>query len=166
MAKYEGMHFDRRERNQDARRRLLGVGHVIIDRALTQLSDVDASLAVLPEGSLPGPLFVFRVSDRITDRSDLRPVVSALLRTGTDDANCWEMLHDWQLLELLNGLPARALAGTTAPSRYGGKRLLEGAHAEQAEAHMRECLPKLGLEFHVPFVELTMIVVPEGKGSL
>ena len=152
------MHFDRREKAQEARKRLLGVGHVIIDRALSQMSDIDAPVAVLPGRRLLGPLFVFRVSDRVTDRADLRPIVCSLLRAGSANQDRWEVLHDWQLLTLLNGLPMKALTGGPAPTRTGGT---VAAVVAEAEAHMARCLPELGLEFHVPFAELIAVIVPE-----
>lgn len=164
--KYEGVHFDRHVRDQEGRKRLLGVGHVMIDRALAQMSDIGASAAVISAEALPEPLFIFRVSDRVTERSDLRPIVCGLLQSGEESEPAWQLLHDWQLLGLLNLLPFMALTreyGPTQPAVPPGEA---GDLVEQAEVHMERYLPELGSEFSLPFAELMATLFPSaGSGD-
>src|SRR5262245_64837246 len=60
------MVFDRGTRSRDGVQRVLGVGHKLVDQALAEGRADTACLAVLPGDTLPLPLCVFRVADRVT----------------------------------------------------------------------------------------------------
>ncbi len=75
---YEGMMFDRQNRAKDSGKRLLGVGHRLVDHAIRVACNLTGSVAVLPQGTISNPFCVFRISDRVTaEGGHVRSVVVA-----------------------------------------------------------------------------------------
>ncbi len=155
---YENMVFDRNLRGQDAARRVLGVGHKVVDQAIKQALDGTASVATIPMGKLKQPLVVFRLFDSVTsERTSIRnKIVGIFFDTK---ANELRILHDWELLQELNGL-------------YGGKeikadssmRLPDITEIEKVVKAGQEKINNLIIELDVPFkrptVELYSILWP------
>ena len=65
-ANYSGMVFDRQNRGKDPLRHILGVGHRLVDQALSSAKANASSVATLAGDVLPKPLFVFRIYNRVT----------------------------------------------------------------------------------------------------
>ena len=100
---YEGMVFDRHDRSKDAAQRVLGVGHKIIDAAMRQARLWTCCVASVPREVLDASLHVFRIRDRVTDGSgNIRAVVAGV----SGAAGNMRVLRDWELLEVLNQIPA------------------------------------------------------------
>jgi len=98
---YEDMVFDRSLRGQDASKRILGVGHRVIDQAIKQALDCTASVATVPTTRLKQPLIVFRVFDRVTsEKTTIRHKIVGVMNSS--DGLC--ILQDWELLLVLNGI--------------------------------------------------------------
>lgn len=84
--------------------RILGVGHVLVDQAIRQAREGNASVTTIPRSALPHPVIVFRVSDKVTSRTaNVRAIVAGVEVVGTEG----KVLLDWQLLLLLNELLAK-----------------------------------------------------------
>lgn len=103
-ANYSGLLFGRHAATRGKRGRIVGAGHPVFEHAMRQAMAIDApTAAVAASDGVVGPLFVYRVTDRVTgERSWVRGVTVAV-RVNADAGEC-TMLHDWQLLQLLNGL--------------------------------------------------------------
>jgi superfamily II DNA or RNA helicase len=150
-ANYERMTFDRRAAGRDARR-VLGVGHKVIDLAVVQARALQGRLAFLPTAQLPAPLFVFRLSDRATGTSaTLRGLIVAVEDRPEGPA----LLRDWELLQRLNGLNfGRSSQGNATPGEHGTARLAA------AEAYIRAAIPSLELPYQVPQVDAVGVLWP------
>jgi hypothetical protein len=154
---YEGMIFDRQNRAKESGKRLLGVGHKLVDHALRVASGLTGSTTALPQGSISNPLLVFRISDRVTaEGGHVRSVIVAaeVLPRGS-----FRLVKDWELLEQLNAInPLRP-------------RLMEPCIAatddtilplsKDAEAFVSGQLGTLGLGFRVPQTDIIAVLWPE-----
>ncbi|MGA2078873.1 MAG: hypothetical protein ABSH52_35765 [Terriglobia bacterium] len=63
---HQRMVFQRDIPGRDAARRVLGVGHKLIDQALRQAGQCSATVATLPVETLSHPLVVYRIRDKVT----------------------------------------------------------------------------------------------------
>ena len=106
--KYEGLVFDRNLRGTNAASRVLGVGHLLFDIALEEARNLPSTFARVD--GLAAPLLVVTVEDQITGTGAL---VHRLIFAVTDKEGEVEVLRDWELLQLLNGIALRN-AGKTA----------------------------------------------------
>ncbi len=97
--RYQGVTFDRAAKG--GAEKVLGAGHRLVERALTEMAGSTTSVALLPGKGLPG-IVVVRLLDRITSTdSTVRSAIVGLTynpRSGEHDT--W--LRDWQLVKLLN----------------------------------------------------------------
>ncbi len=107
LPEYEGMVFDRSQSGTQSLEKLLGVGHVLVDSALTQALDIESTTAFIPSDRLEHPIAVFKVFDRVTTDSQNRKTLVYGLRFGAGEKT--EVLSDWQLLKALNLLSAFSL---------------------------------------------------------
>ena len=89
----------------DAVRRVVGVGHPVIDEALLQATSWPDSAAVIPADLLANPIAVCRITDRVTATG--AQVRSALLGFEEGPNETVQVLADWSLLRKLNGLTSR-----------------------------------------------------------
>jgi hypothetical protein len=133
-------------------KRVLGVGHKVIDLAVNQAREFQGRLAFLPAAQQPAPLFVFRLSDRATGTSaTLRGFVVAV----EDRPDGPALLRDWELLLRLNALNVgRSSQGNATPGEHGTARLAV------AEAFVRASMPSLELPYQVPQADLVGILWP------
>jgi len=157
---YERLTFDRRDRSKDAHRRLLGVGHRVMEQALGQARESAGCLATVPAGDLAAPLAVFRVADRVTagHQAVRRTVVGARPDPATGGV---ELLQDWELLLHLNGLFSRrpALRAPSPPEDAG-------AHAETLRVLEQEVsarLEEFGPGYEHPCLELVCALMPSSS---
>lgn len=116
--RYKGLMFDRHAKLGAAQgpTRLLGVGHVLFDRALTEGERAEACLATCAR--LDYPLLIASVEDQVTgqDQSITRIVIAAF----KDEAGTIQVLRDWELLKLLNNL---GRSDTVLPPAIDGNAL-------------------------------------------
>lgn len=100
--RYTGLVFDRHARlgDKEGPTRLLGVGHALLDRALSEGEQLEACLAVCAR--LEKPMLVASVEDKVTgqDQSVTRIVIAAYKGENGEIF----ILRDWEFLKLLNNL--------------------------------------------------------------
>ena len=101
---YQGMVLRREVRGRDAARRVLGVGHKVMNAALRQARESRATVATLPAETLNRPLLVYRVRDKVTGEQRTVRSVTLAVEIGDETTGSDTVLKDWELLEKLNGL--------------------------------------------------------------
>jgi superfamily II DNA or RNA helicase len=169
-AEYEGMIFDREDRSKDAARRLLGVGHRLVDHVLHVAAGSEACAASLPAGCVPRPLFVFRVRDRLTAQSgNIRSlIVAAEYSAGPHDHNAatqgFRAIKDWELIEQLNSInPLRPKLNEASPRPADAAEIASAAAG--AEAFIVSHINSTDTGFRVPVAELLAILWPWDSAS-
>jgi superfamily II DNA or RNA helicase len=112
---YENLNFDRRTIGRDSVTRVLGVGNKLVDLALNQACELQASVTMIPSDHLPRPLIVLRVSDRVTGTDALvRAIIVGVEINKSSESN---LLRDWEVLQRLNPIAMATVQGThRAPS--------------------------------------------------
>lgn len=156
---YEGMVFSREIRGRDAARRVLGVGHKLMNAALRQARESCAAVATMPTETLSRPLLVYRIRDKVT--GDQRTVRSVILgvEVGDDSACPDTVLKDWELLEKLNGLVgARGFRGKNSlppPEMAPVERALD-----RGASLVRQKGSELGMPFRFPEAEAIAVLWP------
>jgi hypothetical protein len=154
---YDRMIFDRHARCRDAAQRVLGVGHKLVDGAVRQASAATQCVASVPRDLLDEPLHVFRVRDRLTDRTGNVRVVVAAVRGRPGNAR---LVRDWELLDLLNRLPVgrtKLVERSTRPATPDEVR----SSLNESARFLRAELPGLALSFKYPEVEPLALLWPE-----
>jgi len=158
-AEYRGMRFDRRDRAPDAARRLLGVGHKVVNQALQQARRRSVTVASLPSEDLKTPLVVFYVRDRVTasERRSSKIVAAVELNFRGEHPT---LLRDWQLIKRLNALPLRKNAMREPSPQVGD---VEGTRSVVAAAtsYLESNLASLDHSFRHPFVEVAAVMLPD-----
>jgi ERCC4-related helicase len=117
--KYEGLVFDRSLRGANAASRVLGIGHPLFDIALDDAHDVPARAASV-EG-LSSPLLILAVEDEVTGTGSL---VHRLIFGVTEKDGKIEVLRDWELLRVTNGLTVKGSLGA-GPATAGSETVIE-----------------------------------------
>jgi ERCC4-related helicase len=156
---YQGMVFQREVRGRDAARRVLGVGHKLVNQALRQAREGGATVATLPIETLERPLIVYRVRDKVT--GEQRAVRSVILAVEVDDGKQKAdlLLKDWELLEKLNGLVGERGFRAKRSAPPGDKTLVEGA-INRGISFARDGVLALGLPFRFPEIEPLVVLWP------
>ena len=108
--KYDSLVFDRRLRGADVMKRVLGVGHPVVDTAMSEALDLDVHVAGIV--GLASLVLVVSVEDQVTGTG----AQANRLIVGLRETRCErEVLPDWQLLKLLNEPGGRGLGTESAP---------------------------------------------------
>lgn len=152
--RYKGLMFDRHAKlgAADGPTRLMGVGHVLFDRALKEGERTEACLASCAR--LENSLLIASVEDQVTgqDQSITRIVMAAF----KDEAGTIQVLRDWELLKLLNGLGRSDTA--TLP-------VVDGHALRQLEAEllmaMTERVPQIADMMIRPGLRSELMLLPE-----
>ena len=153
---YQDMVFRREVRGRDAARRVLGVGHKVMNAALRQALDNTATVATLPADTLSQPLVVYRVRDRLTgEQRSVRTVILAV-EISAEVTGADVVLKDWELLEKLNGLSAaRGFRGTDSVSPTETESVLQAI--DRSISLVRSKASEMGLPFR--FMEVDPIAI-------
>ena len=107
--KYDSLVFDRRMRGADVMRRVLGVGHPVVDTALSEALDLEVRIAEV--ATLKDPLLVISVEDQVTGTG----AQAHRLIFGVREQNgAWRVLRDWELLRTVNERGSRGKVGDMA----------------------------------------------------
>ena len=107
--KYDSLVFDRRMRGADVMRRVLGVGHPVVDTALSEALDLEVRIAEV--AALKDPLLVISVEDQVTGTG----AQAHRLIFGVREQNgAWRVLRDWELLRTVNERGSRGKVGDMA----------------------------------------------------
>jgi ERCC4-related helicase len=117
--KYEGLVFDRSLRGANAASRVLGIGHPLFDIALDDAQDIPARAAFV-EG-LGSPLLILAVEDEVTGTGSL---VHRLIFGVTERDGKIEVLRDWELLQMTNGLTLKSPPGAGSATE-GAETVIE-----------------------------------------
>ena len=156
---YQEMVFRREVRGRDAARRVLGVGHKVMNAALRQARESSATVATLPVETLTRPLVVYRIRDKVTgEQRTVRSVILAVeIAEGTTGADI--VLKDWELLERLNGI-----VGARGFRRKNSAPPADTTRIEQALDRgislARDKASELGLPFRFPEIEAFAVLWP------
>jgi ERCC4-related helicase len=156
-AEYKGMQFDRNDRSSEAAKRLLGVGHKIVNQALEQACSREAVVASMPSEDLAQPTIVFRVRDKVTGSEKPKPrLVVGLQPQGGSE---FTLLQDWELLLWLNQLPVRRSnmkeASASSSDIIGLTEIVQAA-----ERFLAPRLKDLDSSLRYPYAELSGLLVP------
>jgi hypothetical protein len=156
---YEGMVFSREVRGRDAARRVLGVGHKIMNAALRQARESSTAVATLPPEALARPLVVYRIRDKVTgDERTVRSVILGVeVADGSESADM--VVKDWELLEKLNGLVGARGFREKQSVPPGDTNPVERA-LDRGASLVREKVSELGLPFRFPEVEAIAVLWP------
>jgi hypothetical protein len=157
---YEDMVFDRELRSKNAQKRILGVGHRVLDKALVQATSSTACVATVPEKLLKEPILVFQIWDRVTTSGGHVRKAIVGISVESDKASPYTVLKDWELLQKLNelseGKGIRA-AKQSAPV-VGIDNLKEVLKA--ALMQLDDSVNQMDLPFKHPETELMCVIGP------
>jgi superfamily II DNA or RNA helicase len=155
LPEYSGMIFERGQAGDGPPERLLGVGHKLLDIALSQALEGEACFAVLPSDRVEAPIVACRVFDRVTTGELTRPAVVCGVEFAHDGVR---ILPDWVLLKKLNALSPHSLARAQVTAGAIKADILD----MQAEIAVR-CIAfakEQGSNFREPDAEVFAAVVP------
>lgn len=154
---YDEMVFDRNVRGNEAAKKVLGVGHKVIDQALRQALDSTASVASITAGKLKAPVLVFKIFDSITgERTSIRNTIVGMALNRKSDG---QMLYDWELLLLMNEIEGgKQIRADSSPPIKDISFIEESVMA--AKDNIRSQIESLDLPFKRPMIELFSIIWP------
>jgi len=154
---YEGMVFNRQLRSAGAAKRVLGVGHKLMNQALRQAKKSEERVATLSTRALKLPILVFQISDRVT--GDGGTVRSTVVGVEIDVEGKESLLRDWELLERLNtitsGCPVKAKSSVGPSDIEQIERALKSA-----DTFVKLQLADLALPFKVPSIDPVVLLWP------
>ncbi|MCC6900973.1 MAG: DEAD/DEAH box helicase family protein [Polyangiaceae bacterium] len=161
--RYEDMTFRRELKAQAGIDRLLGVGHVVVDRALADALASSARAATVQRTHLAEPLILFRIRDRVTRSNAEAQTVVAGVFWDVTEGKPRRVLSDWQALEQLNEIcnaPGLSGGGSRAPDDAAEERRSVIVAAQHfIEAEMRTLAP----DFKYPFAEPVIALWPTSR---
>lgn len=157
LPEYEGMVFDRNQQEFRTLERLLGVGHVIVDSALTQALDLEATTAFIPSDRLKFPVAVYRVFDRVTTDAPNRKTLVCGAKFDADGQI--QVLPDWQLLKALNSLSAHSLK--VMSESFSGSQIVTDSRLEEARNLALQNALTSGESFTAPDASLVALLIPK-----
>lgn len=159
---YEGMVFDRQIRSVGAAKRVLGVGHKLINQALRQAKSTNAAVATLSPKLLKHPILIFQIADRVTGGEGSVQMTIAGVEFEVEGKETF--LRDWELLEKLNGItsacPVRA---KTSLGPNNPEQIESALNSGQSLVGLK--LSDLALPFKVPYIEPVAILWPAVRES-
>jgi hypothetical protein len=141
---YERLIFERKS-GQEARPRIVGVGHRVLDLALQQARVFEAMLTRAVPDYLSAPLVLFKVFDRVTDTDrTLRQVI-----VGVELGESEQVLPDWRIVQLLNrAIELRHSRENRPPPSDAGTDV--AGLVERAHQVLQSTLSTLDLPFRIP----------------
>ncbi|MCR9293652.1 MAG: DEAD/DEAH box helicase [bacterium] len=108
---YEHMVFDRDQQDGKSLEKLLGVGHVLVDEALKQARDLEASTTALPSNVIESSVAVFKVFERVTTDAHQKHELIFGVQIREDEP--MQILKDWQVLKYFSEASAHSLKQMT-----------------------------------------------------
>ena len=157
-SRYDDLIFHRRPRDAEESRRIVGVGHQVLDQALVEAIEEEGAIARFRESACP--LAVFQVQDAVTSGAGhLRQVVVGV----TGDVGALNLIRDEQVLDLLNRRKPGQADGERAPRSISSDSVL--AWLERARAHAIRNVDRLQLPFRKPLLNDLALFWPENSDS-
>ena len=163
-ANFSDMMFSRQSEPPIPIERILGIGHIAFDEAVQQARGYEAVVAAVPRTVLTRPLFVFRVSERITSTSAI--VRHVIAGAEVDDSGACEVFADCQLITRLNELLDRRTLRRDPAAAQPEEATKLGSQIEIAQAAIQQQLIILDVSFVVPQIEVLAILVPLSSDPL
>lgn len=158
-ASYDGLTFDRHYKGPDANQRILGIGHPIINRALSWAELNQGRVATFSKSLLKNPLFIFQVTDSVTANSSVMSSVAVGVE-ATPDGMGMHLIRDWELLLRLNALAegrgVRRPRSSTAAEDTGAVR----SAINLSQSFVEKNLQGLDLPYRVPSVIAVAVLWP------
>lgn len=155
---YEGMTFDRNLRGKDDVKRILGIGHKVLDQAVEQAIKQPVFVGNVHPTALAVPIIVARVTDRVTGKSS--PVKSVVVGVvQSDQGDRWTFLRDWEIVQRLNEVMSNTVNFRKSCKPPEDRAEIESA-LDRAKAVIQDETPKLTTNFDVPFIEVFAILWP------
>ena len=153
-ASYSGLVFDREARGQEEPGAILGVGHKLVNQAMRQAKDYEASVASLCVEILRYPIIVYRIQNRLTSQEGVIQSITAGVEFGEDG----RLLKDWELLEHLNqlNLPRQLYTEVASPAIAQTDDIREAV--EHGQALIEENLDELHIPFRRPIIDALAIL--------
>jgi superfamily II DNA or RNA helicase len=159
-SEYTDMIFDRHDRSERSNERLLAVGHPLVNAAIAQARNIEAAITTIATESLPGPLFIFTISDRITSGGlFVRSTAAGMLLQPAGD---WTLLPDWELLRLINSLADEYRGRRSEREAQAQAAATVASYLQQASERLQARLPELDLPFELPDTQPISILWPQG----
>lgn len=153
--RYEGLIFRRNPSDNEEAKRIVGVGHQLFDRALSQAGEWEASLAQLKD--LPSPLAVFLFQDAVTGQTrQVRQVVAGVTTRGAEGM---VLLRDEEVLEILNQRKLGQVDPDATASSLAGEAL--SRWLRDARYHAVSASDSLYLPFVQPLISDLALFWPE-----
>ena len=153
-SRYDDLIFHRHPHDAEESRRIVGVGHQVLDQALAEAIGEEGVMARFRESIYP--LAVFQVQDAVTsDAGHLRQVVVGV----TGDVGALSLLRDEQVLDLLNRRKPKRADGERAYRPNSSDSML--AWLERARAYAIRNVDGLRLPFRKPLLNDLALFWPE-----
>ena len=128
-----------------------GVGHKVVDVALEQARQFGDNVAIARWQGLEAPLYVFRVTERVSSIAGTRRTFIGRLMSAQP-----RWLRDWELLQYLNGI--RPQQDEVAVTSSETAPLL--ATLDDERANLDRYLPTLNLDYAAPEIEAYAVFAP------
>lgn len=158
LPEYNQVVFDRQYVGTDANRKILAVGHPIVDTSLKWAQQRTAQVASFPRSLLPHPLCVYRIHDQITSSQGTVTSAVAAVEIAPEQ---YKLLLDWELLVNLNRISEGS--GIRRPSSIGKPsdpiRVEEAL--SQATEFMKININTIDLPYEVPVLTPLAILWPD-----
>lgn len=119
---------------------IMGVGHPIMDQAITQATNFSARVAVLP--TMETSIYIFSIIDRITNREGQ---VNSILIAARTEIDGYSLLKDAEILSILNEIiqPERDVLNIKYPS-------FNSSELDKAKNYIQLKIKELDLPFSYP----------------
>lgn len=157
LAEYDALSFDRATPGVDADR-LLGVGHRLMDRALSDALSIESVVCAL--SNIQSPVFVCRVFDRVTTGQGLQQSIVCGIEICEDGIR-W--ISDWELLRQLNLNSPFSLRNAGMPNGQTYSSLTYDMPKIIAVAH--DYAQSMGASFRHPDVDVVCGFIPTRSGE-
>jgi len=163
---YEKMIFDRKLKTKDAAKRVLGVGHRVIDQGVSQALLFQTSVTTLSEDVLKHPVITFEIRDRVTTEEVAVKKVVAAVEITSEKEGSHRTIKDWELLMLLNdvsdGRNVRRAQTSLPPDNASQIKDI----IDQAQKIIEKLYENFDLPFKYPVSELMAVLWPVPKDRM
>jgi len=157
---YENMIFERKVKSKDAAKRILGVGHKVIDQALRQAQSYRSCVTTLPKEVLKKPIITFEIIDRVTTEGGTVQKGVVGVEIGSLNGDSDRLLRDWELILKLNELSEKPrVRKLDAGLPLAEKKIIKD-HIENAHKLVEDSIEHLNLPFKFPVVDLSSVIWP------
>ena len=159
---YEQVHFDRERSSHRDLSHLLGVGHKLLDAALSQAIGYTSCITTLP--GLDQALFVFLITDRVTT-SDSQVIRQSVVALSIDSSEKFWIVKDWELIRILNSYLKDSRKIPDLDPSFAPSPTLICQRLDRAKQFLEEHLHDLHLPFKVPSLQPISVILPETQAE-